>query len=354
MVLEAGVLVVRTDNVVEGVALRGGEADLLAELIEIFVESDVEDVGTREITVAHFVKVVRRIPADGGQGAAAESPVERHGVLLALVVARLGTARAAVIERVVEDGRIRTQRRENLRVGEAGEGSHGSRALVVDLEAATFLVELAHLCLECRRQVRSDIERELSASAHVVAAGLAPTDGEILHEAICGKCAPGETTASTITERTGDRAFDCRLFQVEIVRARNVAIERRGRLRAGDVDRARDAVLAEEGGLRSAQQFNPLDIEQRRTRLLPATAIDAIDIGAGGLLESRIDPRADAADVNVVAEAAFLHREARKLRILQAHDAALGQLIAGDGVDRHRHALHRFFALVRGDDDLFE
>src|SRR5688572_19578371 len=201
-VLELGVFVVGTDDVVEGVALRGREADLLAELIEVFVQSDVEDVRSREVTVAQFVEGIGREPGDRGQRAPAELPIERQRVLFALVVAGLGPAGSAVIERVVEHGRIRAQRRKNLRVRQAREGARGGRALVVDLDATTFLVELAHFRLERRHQVLRGIELELPADTEVVAAGLAPTDRKILDEPVRGECASGETTAYAIAERT--------------------------------------------------------------------------------------------------------------------------------------------------------
>ena len=79
--------------------------------------------------------------------------------------------------------------------------------------------------------------------------------------------------------------------------------------RGDHADRAGNAVLAEQNGLRAAQHFDALKIEHGRARQLPAPVVNAVHVHARGLLETRVDTGTHAANRNIVGNAALVHGE---------------------------------------------
>ncbi|MNQ79182.1 hypothetical protein D3C85_941160 [compost metagenome] len=185
--------------------------------------------------------------------------------------------------------------------------------------------------------------------------------------------ARGQVRAVAVAGVAGDRAADAqgvgdrsrtRGDQIDLVIAAVGALQRQlGVLSQtfGDVlDRAADGVAAVQGALRSAQDFQTLDVEDVQHRALRAGHIDVVDIEADAGLEAPqrilLADAADEAGQGGVGAARNLDRGVRGL-LLQGGDvggAGLFQTLAADGGDGDRHVLQRFFAAARRDDDVVD
>ena len=150
----------------------------------------------------------------------------------------------------------------------------------------------------------------------------------------------GDNPAVVVAERCGDETF-----------------RREGRLLGADIDDACRGVLAEQGGLRAAQHFDLIDVDQIAHGHAPLRAINAIHEHADRAFQPRIVARrTDTAQSNRGSgglaggcrddERGHGHRQ--RLRI---DNARLLEVLARHGSDRERHDLERFRAARGGDRD---
>jgi len=135
----------------------------------------------------------------------------------------------------------------------------------------------------------------------------------------------------------------------------------RGCLR-DDRQRAAFGVAAEQGALRTLENFDTLDIEQRGVEAMLTAEIDAVDVDADALFARRLVgvERHDAADADGQRRlAGFKGGNAQRGNaavgeIEQALHLALGNHFSAHHRDRDRGALQIGFALGRGNHDFGE
>ena len=101
-------------------------------------------------------------------------------------------------------------------------------------------------------------------------------------------------------------------------RALDIAFELVGWLLAEDADRAAGRVAAEQCPLRSAQDFDPVDIEHAQHRAAGARHVDPVDIEADAALPSGAPAARDAAndETRGAAAAAASGRDAEVRRVM--------------------------------------
>jgi hypothetical protein len=144
-----------------------------------------------------------------------------------------------------------------------------------------------------------------------------------------------------------------------VVRSHGLAAEGAGRRGGDDVQHAGDGALAEQGRLRPAQHFHPLDVDQ----VLEGGGLEA----DRHVVDDHRDVRLDGDAVREGADAAHLDAEIARLRavvdrdrrrqlhhVAQFADVVAVDHVLGQGGDRHRHVLQALGALGRGDDDLLQ
>ena len=94
--------------------------------------------------------------------------------------------------------------------------------------------------------------------------------------------------------------------------------------------------------------------------MVPALAghdrIDAVDVGADGLLESLVDAGADTADEDVGRDTRFINVEVghQELDVLGFLQSRLDEPVAGHGGHGYRYVLQALCTVRGSDDDLFE
>ena len=106
--------------------------------------------------------------------------------------------------------------------------------------------------------------------------------------------------ATFVSERPGDRRLGLDEAVAAVVQL-ELGLRREARLPRRDVDRARGGVLAEQRALRSAQHFDPLDVEEVERRRRRPRVEDAVDVEADARLDAVVgqpERRAEAADVD--------------------------------------------------------
>ena len=137
----------------------------------------------------------------------------------------------------------------------------------------------------------------------------------------------------------------------------DVALPGEGRLARGHVDRARRGVLAEQGALRAAQHFDPLDVEEVEGRRRRAGIEDPVDVHPDAGLDAVVgepERRAEAANLDRrVARVGRIERDGRHQLLQPVHVEGAGvldQLAVHDG-DRDRHFLGDFLDATRRHDD---
>ncbi len=112
-------------------------------------------------------------------------------------------------------------------------------------------------------------------------------------------------------------------------------------------------VLAEQGALGAAQNFDAFDVHQLGEGHALARLVDAIDVGADAAFQAIVvGGRTEAAQAEAgVAGVVAGHDQSGHalLDVLQPVQAGLVQLLAVEDVDRDRHVLRVFFATASGD-----
>ena len=127
--------------------------------------------------------------------------------------------------------------------------------------------------------------------------------------------------------------------------------------RGGDnIDCAGHRILAEQGALRAAQDFNALQVHETGAILAATSHVDTVDIHAHGLFEALVVAGTDAAHVNVGVDRCRGDVQVRYIvgQGLHIGNACALQLVALYGGHRDRHVLQALSALLRGNNDFFQ
>ena len=122
-----------------------------------------------------------------------------------------------------------------------------------------------------------------------------------------------------------------------------------GRTTGHDIDRATSGIAAIERPLRSAQHFDPVDIEKQGADRRRTADIDAINIGGGRAVRTRDDRRrADAPDKNrcVALVGGDLHAGCNRSDLFDRGNRPAGKLFPAERGYRHRRILNGFFAAI--------
>ncbi|MND89640.1 hypothetical protein D3C80_817040 [compost metagenome] len=218
---------------------------------------------------------------------------------------------------------------------------------------------LRHVAGKTEEQAGAGCPLDAQASCRNVLVVVLGARGQVRAVAVAGVTRDRTANAQGVGDRSRTRGD-----QIDLVIAAVGALQRQlGVLSQtfGDVlDRAADGVAAVQGALRSAQDFQTLDVEDVQHRALRAGHIDVVDIEADAGLEA---PQrillADAADETGqggVGAARNLDRGVRGL-LLQGGDvggAGLFQTLGADGGDGDRDVLQRLFTAAGGDDDVVD
>ena len=138
--------------------------------------------------------------------------------------------------------------------------------------------------------------------------------------------------------------------------------EHAARRTRNDADRAAFGVAAEQRALRSAQHFDPVDVEQGGVEALLTAEIDAVDVHADALVARGLVgvERHDPADADRQRRLACLERRDTQARdrsvaeIEEAGGVAVGKRLRVGDTDRDRRALEVRGDLGRRDDDHVE
>ena len=245
---------------------------------------------------------------------------------------------AVEVEHAVLDRRVAGRRRQTLQqLREA---------------ARLFVAEL--LVLDERLQIVGEVDLEADAAGEVLDGGIVPVGTEVLHVPVHLGALDRRAGADAVVERPGDAGGDGALTGLELIAHIELGGELGGRTGADDGDRTGDGVLAEIGGLRTAQHLDLTDIEESQALRLRVAEPDAIDVDRRGLVEAGVEAGSDAADEQGVVGAALPDVHGRDLDVIEALDGHLGELLAGDRRHRQCDVLQARITLGGGDDDLLE
>ncbi|MNN05663.1 hypothetical protein D3C81_1184310 [compost metagenome] len=204
-------------------------------------------------------------------------------------------------------------------------------------------------------EVFARLEQQLSARALALAADEGAVVVQVVDIAVVAGAVGRQPTGDGFRQRAGDGAL---ALEVAALAAGNLhaAFGGEGRLAGADVDHPGGGVLAEQGALRAAQQFQLLDVQQVEHRHARAAEVDVVQVDPGAALQ--------AVAGGVVADAS--HRDAglprvdvgdvdagqHLLQVLHPVDLLLLQGGAAERGDRRRHFLYVFLTAPRGDGDL--
>ena len=305
---------------------------------------------------------VRAVGGDRGQLGAAEVIIDfaRHAIIgdVAVIVAARRKRGLAIIRMVVDD---RTKPAldpgDGRRRVEAGR--RAGRVIIAIREidrAAALLVALRIIADDPDRQAVARLEQQLAANQVAIAIVEVAARDDVGQETVAleiDAVDPG-------SDRIGDCAGNAEVDAAQVVIAdRRFAISLGGELRLGgdDVDQARRCVAAEQGALRPAQHFDPVDRPKLGQAGADAAAIDAVDKHRDRAFEAGVvTNRADAA--NTGAAGAGFRRgggdQQRRADLVEAADvdrARIFQRVGGNRGHRERDIAQRFAAAGRGNDD---
>uniref|UniRef100_A0A0N4ZL18 PE-PGRS family protein n=1 Tax=Parastrongyloides trichosuri TaxID=131310 RepID=A0A0N4ZL18_PARTI len=310
------------------VADRRLQAQLLAELAELFalLVGDQRDRGA--VGVVGLLGVEGRVAGHGGQDELAQVLVDfqREVVGLDLFGVVEEAARRALTIQLVLDLRIKG-RQHILVVSEANQ-----------LEGRADAVDVAALILGVDPQGVAGLPLDRGADQGVLAAALVAIGQGVEQIAVVARHARRQTTAQGLGQRAADIAGQNALIGFGLVFGGQAGAGVLGRTRRGDVDGAGDGV------------------EEGHGELLVATGEDAVDEHADRLFKAAVAARTDAANGDQGGAARLADAEVRDLarQFVEVRQAEAVQGLAADHVDRDRHVLQGFLLLLRGDDDVVE
>jgi hypothetical protein len=106
----------------------------------------------------------------------------------------------------------------------------------------------------------------------------------------------------------------------------------------------------------TAQHLDACQVHEGHARLVAAAVVHAVLEQAHRLLETLVEARTDAADVDVVGDACLGHLQVGHigLQVVKPHNARVLQLVAQHCLDGDRHVAQGFLALLGRDDDFVE
>ena len=322
-------------------------------------EQDVEIV---EIGILATLEIVHSIRGDRSQFHAAEIIIEfgRHAIIDDIaVIAAAGRDRHVAIIRIVVDDRAEAalDAGDGRRLVEAGVDA--GRGVIAGRQIharAAFLIALGIVADDPDREGIGRLIENLPAQQPAVAIVNPVAGNDVLQEAVTLR----EYAVDAHRDRIGDRAGDPAIDAAKIVIAdRRFAISFGGKLRlcGDDVDQARRGVAAEQGALRPAQHFDPIDWPELGQTGADAATVDAVDEHRDRAFETGVvADRADAADASA-AGACFRRgggdqqRRADLVEAAKIDRARILDRVGGDRRDRERNVAERFAAAGCGHDD---
>ena len=252
--------------------------------------------------------------------------------------------RAEAVEQRLERRRLATTRSGILRRGQERGG-------------AAFLVALRIIADQPDREIGAGLIEQLPAHQEAVAIVDVAARHHVAQEAVALEINAIDPRRQDAAQGTGDPQLDAAGVVIADV---DLAVELRGELGLGgdDRDQARRRIAPEQGALRSAQDFDPVDLAQFGEADADAAAIDAIDEHGDRAFQPGIVAHgADAANARA-ARARFgrgrrhQQRRADLGQLANVVDARIFQRVGGHRADRQRNIAQRLVAAGRGDDDV--
>ena len=401
-------LEIGADHPRDGLIERRGQADLLRELLEV-LEPVVVEHGERAIVGIEPVLLVvldeRRVRR---QGQVADLPIDgsEHDVGLEVAVlgevvlrdlvepirnvadrrrvapvvraAGRGTARgieridgsadvhraaraALAVEhvqvRAVDDGIERARRgqpRCDRRIGRAE-----TRPRFADgvLACRAALPDVLVLVLEREVEIVGGVPRRYDARRSVLFYALRHVaDDRRIAGVVELVIPPRETNAEVVRQRPACSEVDGALLVAAIGHV-HAAFPRFAGPARDDVDRARGRALAGKGRLRTAHDFDPLQIEHGALAQVVAAVVNAVRECGDGLLERLVaGRRADTAHDQRLAGECIAHEQVghEDREVLDVGETALLYHFASDGGDGDRDVLQALLSALRRDEYFFE
>ena len=348
------------DDIVDQLALFGGDAQLLGDGIGALRPEIVQlvqpaaNIGLRqEIAVANLGIVPLAVGCDRGERTALQIDIGLERDAPAILERR---GDEVLRQRAGAVAQLRRQHGRDLRGIGVGRAHHRRRAD----HLATAIIGVGMIIGDEReRQILDGFGDEDAANAEMLIAVHPAVNGGVADIAVIIGVGAGQSQRQLVADdRQIERAAHTIFGAIvkEIARLA-IAAERLARALGDDVDHARRAVLAEQGTLRPAQHFQPIDVDQIVERLARALIDHAVDHrGDRGFAGDRESGSAHAAQEQRLVERRArlpeIERRHQILRVLDIEHARACQLLAAHHRDRDRHVLQPLAALLRGDDDI--
>ena len=233
---------------------------------------------------------------------------------------------------------------------------HGAGRAIHEVHGgAAGFVDRVVVSDQAEAQVFVWFEQQFAAQAIAVALVGVRTVGNVFDIAVANVVVAAQAESERLADRGGVVAADA--VAVEVAdRAFDVAFRFEGRLLGDDRDDARRCVLAEQGRLRSAQDFDALDVRKVRNLRRRTRPVDAVDEHANrrldtGIVRAVAEAANDEVGVGRRLQLANAQRRNDRLKVIQVNDFGFFNHVFADNGHGDRNVLQRLLTLGGSDRD---